>query len=310
MKPIQIELDYKFNTHPVIEMVQGTVAPFEIAIFDNYEEEKLSSATITINMLKADETFIALTSGINKVNNTINFISPKDFTRESGKGKIQVIIKGDEFEVYTWEIDVNIIPAAINDDNVPSENIIPIIEEIQSKINETLELKKVLDQWISDNQNLTDVQNRLTISERDISVLKEKTTTNINKISGIEGTVNNLTSDLGTTSQKANQTEIDLNSFKNLFNGGIGDMEAWFVIPTSSGEKIIIESKRVSSVPVGSAGTYYPDHMSRIRTCFVTAHTGGTAEVGVVNNRDSVQIKHNASNTINVMLLMIGTGEK
>lgn len=306
MKPIQIELDYKFNTHPVIEMVQGTVAPFEIAIFDNFEEEKLSSATITINMLKADETFIALTSGINKVNNTINFISPKDFTRESGKGKIQVIIKGDEFEVYTWEIDVNIIPAVINDDNVPSENIITIVEEIQAKINEALELKNVLDQWIKENGSISGINDRIGANEREISTLKIDNDNNKRNISenssGVESNTNKINENKIKIEENSKQI-TSLNDVNSKYSYRISDSLSIVEIPIKD-KIMVIETNKLSIPSTGSTITV--GSMSSINTVQATPHANNPFGTSVVITGNKFVVKHSYNGSIYMSLLIIG----
>lgn len=306
MKPIQIELDYKFNTHPIIEMVQGTVAPFEIAIFDNYEEEKLSSATITINMLKADETFIALTSGINKVNNIINFISPKDFTRESGKGKIQVIIKDSNFEVYTWEIDVDIIPAVINEDIVPSENIIPIIEEIQSKINETLELKNTLDQWIKENSEIFNINDKVLANEKNISTLKIANDTNKTDISSIFSKIVTNINDINQNKSDIEENSNQIQALKEINAKFSCNTEEWLLkaeIPFGN-KTLVIESNKLSVPQNGSTITV--GSMSSIFAVHPTAYATNPWAVGVTISGKTFTVKHSYNGSLNMLFLIIG----
>lgn len=261
MKPIELKIDYRFNIHNDIKMIQGDVLPFEAIVTDNYEEINLQGVTVAINMLKSDDTFIIQTSGIIIEGNKIKFSNIKDFTRESGTGKIQIIIKNGSYEKFTFEIKVDIIPAAINEDDVPSENIIPAVEELNNTINLAQATKTELDEWVKNNQEVINLQNR--VNELGIKVtknIKDISTLNTN-ISNINNEITQIKKDASTLSDKVNNQQTSLDSiitditniqeFNRKFTSGGTASKGWIETPLGDGRVWVKEFGRYSAANGG-----------------------------------------------------------
>lgn len=261
MNPIEINIDYKYPKIEQIELVQGDVKPFEIILTDNYEEVNLQGSSVAINMLKADDTFIIQTTGFVVDKNKIKFTNPKDFTRESGIAKMQVIIKDSSYENYTWEIKAKIIPAVISEDSIPSENIIPAVEELDNSIQLAIETKDILDEWVKNNQEVINLQER--VNDLETKVTKNTTDiSNANKnISDINTEITQIKKNATDLSSKVTQQGESLSSiisdistiqeFNRKFASGGTASKGWMEMPLADGRIWVKEFGRYSAANGG-----------------------------------------------------------
>lgn len=134
MKPILIRLDLKTNNYSEIELKQGCQDTLIATITDGGEVCDLTGEVISIEMLKADETFIIQSTDISVKGNVITVKLNKDITRVSGKGKLQIRMTKDNVVSGSWVVDLRIKEGAIDNSIGESGNIVTIKEELDKSI--------------------------------------------------------------------------------------------------------------------------------------------------------------------------------
>lgn len=134
MKPLEINLDLKINNYTELEMMQGYTYPLIATISDLGESVDLTGQVVSVEMLKADKTFIIQNNDISILNNKITINLNKDFTRVNGQGKLQIkLTKGTEI-TGSWVVNCNIRESAINQALGESGNIVTIKESLDNSI--------------------------------------------------------------------------------------------------------------------------------------------------------------------------------
>lgn len=115
VKPIKLNLDFKIDTKDLLNLMQGYDYTLECFMHDDGEEFLIDSATIQVQLLKADNTHTIQVRNIKKQRNKITIDIGKEFTNLAGFGKLQVIAIERGITFGSWVIDVDIKPCAIHE---------------------------------------------------------------------------------------------------------------------------------------------------------------------------------------------------
>ena len=134
MKPILINLDLKNNSYEEIELKQGCQDTLIATITDLGEVCDLTGQVLSVEMLKADNTFIIQSTDITVLNNKVTVTLNKDLTRVAGKGKLQIRMTKNGVVSGSWVVDVKIRKGAIDGNIGESGNIVTIKEELDKSI--------------------------------------------------------------------------------------------------------------------------------------------------------------------------------
>lgn len=135
MKPLLINLDLKTNNYSELELKQGCDDTVIATITDLGEVCDLTGQVVTVEMLKADKTFIIQNNDITVLNNKITIKLNKDFTRVFGKAKLQIKLTKATEIMGSWVVDCWVREGAINQAIGESGNIVTIIETLENNIN-------------------------------------------------------------------------------------------------------------------------------------------------------------------------------
>lgn len=139
MKPLLINLDLKTNNYAELELKQGCDDTVIATITDLGEVVDLAGQVVTVEMLKADKTFIIQSNNIGVLGNKITIKLNKDFTRVFGKAKLQIKLTKATEIMGSWVVDCWIREGAINQAIGESGNVVTIIETLENNINLAVE---------------------------------------------------------------------------------------------------------------------------------------------------------------------------
>jgi len=155
MQTILIGLDTRINNYASVDLMQGYNYTLEAHITDNYKDMDLTGVTVQLQMQKPDKKFIIQTENIVIEGNKIKATLDKDFTREDGQAKLQVVLLKDNFTFGSWVVKAKIKPSAINDNDGQSDNKVTITEALVNKISEAENTKVELDKSIANGDVAT-----------------------------------------------------------------------------------------------------------------------------------------------------------
>lgn len=141
MKPILINLDLKIDNYNEIELKQGCNDVIVAIISDLGESCDLTGQVISVEMLKADKTFIIQSNDIVVNNNNITIKLHKDFTRASGNAKLQIKMVKDNVTGASWVVNCIVRKSAIDQSIGESKNVITIKEDIDASITRAIDEK-------------------------------------------------------------------------------------------------------------------------------------------------------------------------
>ena len=143
MKPFKINLDYQRDCYEEITVSMLDTVKLECTIMDNWEVADLTGATIQMQIGKPDGRFVIQTSGITTVGNIVNITLDSQATVVESKEKptelTLVITKGGERKGF-WIIKLKVKRTAIVD-KVESRTEVPVLKELEDKVNEGAALK-------------------------------------------------------------------------------------------------------------------------------------------------------------------------
>jgi len=194
MQTILIGLDTIINNYASVDLMQGYNYTLEAHITDNYKDMDLTGVTVQLQMQKPDKKFIIQTENIIIEGNKIKATLDKDFTREDGQAKLQVVLFKDNFTFGSWVVKAKIKPSAINDNDGQSKNKVTITEALVNKINEAENTKIELDKSIANGDVATIKGNIDNIKDVEIPKINEQLETKAKKeeVQSVQQQVNNL----------------------------------------------------------------------------------------------------------------------
>lgn len=135
---ITINLDTSKENYLLEKCKQNDDLTLEAFIFENGAKKTLANTAITINILKPDGTFVAgsVNVGTQVTDNKITYPITRQATVVPGKAKIDItIVENTNKNNSTFEFDL-IIKPLVTANAIASTNSVPIIQELQDKINE------------------------------------------------------------------------------------------------------------------------------------------------------------------------------
>lgn len=150
MKPLQLNLDIKNNSYEELTLMQGYTYPLEATLTDGGQAFDLTGHTVTLELLKADNTFIIQSETITTSGNVVKVaMIETDFTRASGTGKLQVVARKGGLITGSWVVNVRIKEGAIVKAVGESKDIITIKETIDNTVQKAIEENKKTEQLIA-----------------------------------------------------------------------------------------------------------------------------------------------------------------
>ena len=135
---ITVNLDTSKENYLLEKCKQNDDLTLEAFIFENGAKKSLANTAITINVLKPDGTFVAgsVNVGTQVTDNKITYPITRQATVVPGKAKIDItIVENTNKNNSTFEFDL-IIKPLVTANAIASTNTVPIIQELQDKINE------------------------------------------------------------------------------------------------------------------------------------------------------------------------------
>ena len=135
---ITVNLDTSKENYLLEKCKQNDDLTLEAFIFENGAKKSLANTAITINVLKPDGTFVAgsVNVGTQVTDNKITYPIDRQATVVPGKAKIDItIVENTNKNNSTFEFDL-IIKPLVTANAIASTNTVPIIQELQDKINE------------------------------------------------------------------------------------------------------------------------------------------------------------------------------
>ncbi|WP_195430880.1 hypothetical protein [Clostridium sp. D46t1_190503_E9] len=227
---LKVDLDTSKESYILPKCKQNDDLLLEANIYENGTEKSLTNAIITIQALKADNTYIIQNTDIIIENNKIKASLDRDFTRVAGKTKIEIVLIESSKQNTTSSFELEVIGSVIKG-SVESGNTVTILEELQDKIVEAGTVKGEAEQLIQNggaatkgdiqkvNASLEENKNSITQLQKDIG-----TTANIAELI----TANNeATQKISELDSKLAQVGNISNTIKNVedakedFNGKI-----------------------------------------------------------------------------------------
>lgn len=328
MKPLLINLDLKNNNYEDIELKQGCQDTLIATITDLGEVCDLTGQVISVEMLKADSTFIIQSNDITVTGNKVTIKLNKDFTRVKGKAKLQIKMTKDGIVNGSWVVIAWVRPSAINDNIGQSENIVTIKEEldksiVQAKVenDKTQDLitnggaatkGQVADIRASLEDNVQEI-NRLDITKVDRQVVTEEIAKAQLQAGSVDAT--NFVVNTDINNMRRNVGNINVTQGKNLFNkdsitmnkllktdGTLYDQTGWSVsafIPVLP--LITISIKYLKCIcqydknKIFIAGTYLSQATEGVYTVALNPKTE-FIKIGFMNGREFInQVEYNST---------------
>lgn len=144
---ISINLDTAKENYLVAKCKQNDDLTLEAYIYENGAELDLTNRIITVQALKADNTYIIQNTDINKENNKIIANLVRDFSRVPGTTKIEIVLvesskQNTTFSFYL-EVSASVIKGAVE-----SSNTVTVLEALDNKIIEAIQVKEDTEQLI------------------------------------------------------------------------------------------------------------------------------------------------------------------
>lgn len=145
---ISINLDTSKENYLVSKCKQNDDLTLEGFIFENGEALDLSNKEITIQALKADNTYIIQNTDITKSNNNFTANLVKDFSRVTGTTKIEIVLTESSKQNTTFSFYLEVVGSVIRG-AIESSNIVTILEELQAKIDKACQIRDETEQLIT-----------------------------------------------------------------------------------------------------------------------------------------------------------------
>lgn len=144
---ISINLDTSKENYLVSKCKQNDDLVLEAFIYDKGLELDLNNKEITIQALKADNTYIIQNTDIVKENNKITANLVKDFTRVPGETKIEIVLVASSKQNTTFSFTLEVIGSVIRR-AVQSSNTATILEDLDNKIIEARQVKQETEELV------------------------------------------------------------------------------------------------------------------------------------------------------------------
>lgn len=289
--------------------MQNYSLPIQLELYDNGEKLDSSSYSVQVDMLKSDETFIIQSTGITKNKNVVTFTADKFFTSIEGQAKMQILLKKTGEVTGTFVIVWDISPGAISEEYIESTSGITIKQELDASVTKA-------EDFINKNSNIVNNLPQINTNKGDIGKLKTDLGTTNNNVTSNRNAI--ADSNKVITSNKAlfdklktdfglevTKTDNFIKSLVGVFGTTSDDMYFSLKIPTVTGVMVVEGGRQY--VESGNTGvTITPKVCKKVRVALATPNTSGYAQIGVLNNRSNIVVKHSGSDGMNVMYLVIG----
>lgn len=132
MRVFNINADLYHQNYFALECKQGDDITLNINILENGVASDLTGATLSFNLVKADNTIVNVTrSNITTTGNTVTIMCPTDCTRAVGVARAELVMVQASKQTTSFDIAINVLPSVIQGQAV-SQNVATIIEEIKT----------------------------------------------------------------------------------------------------------------------------------------------------------------------------------
>lgn len=175
---ISINLDTSKENYLVSKCKQNDDLVLEAFIHDKGLELDLTNKEITIQALKADNTYIIQNTDIVKENNKIIANLVKDFTRVPGETKIEIVLVESSKQNTTFSFTLEVIGSVIRR-AVQSSNTATILEALDNKIIEARQVKQETEELVQSGGAATKGE------VQEINAHLEQNKNNLQKIYGL-----------------------------------------------------------------------------------------------------------------------------
>lgn len=145
---ISINLDTSKENYLVAKCKQNDDLVLEANIYENGLALDLTNKIITVQALKADNTYIIQNTDIVKENNKIIANLVRDFSRVPGTTKIEIVLVESGKQNTTFSFYLEVIRSAI-DGAIESSNTVTIIENLKGIVVEAVEVRDDIEQLIA-----------------------------------------------------------------------------------------------------------------------------------------------------------------
>ena len=221
MKLNKFTIDIDRDNFISLDIMQYYTLPLQVNFLQNSTLLELDNYDVSVELLKADNTFILQDNNIEKVEDkngdltNVAILVNENFTKVPGDAKIQIILTSKDKKEVTgsWQINVNVVKGVLADNNGVSKNVFNSLEELKNEIkNAENEIKKV-------EQSKNSLTTLLNDTNKQLNDLTKNTETKVNSISNnAETKVNNLSNQVETIIKENNviPTSEYQNNFKNF----------------------------------------------------------------------------------------------
>lgn len=151
---ISISLDTCKENYLVAKCKQNDDLKLEAFIYENGLPLDLTNKEISIQALKADNTYIIQNTNIVKEKNKILAELDRDFTRVEGKTLIEIVLTESSKQNTTFSFTLDVVGSVIKG-AVESSNTVTIIEALENKIVEAGAVKEETEQLITSGNAAT-----------------------------------------------------------------------------------------------------------------------------------------------------------
>ena len=145
---IIVNLDTSKENYIFAKCKQNDDLTLEAFIYENGEPLDLTNKEITIQALKADNTYIIQNTDITKSNNNFTANLVKDFSRVTGTTKIEIVLTESSKQNTTFSFCLEVVGSVIRG-AVQSSNTVTILEELDNKIVEAGQVRDETEQLIT-----------------------------------------------------------------------------------------------------------------------------------------------------------------
>lgn len=174
---ISINLDTSKENYLVSKCKQNDDLTLEGFIFENGEALDLSNKEITIQALKADNTYIIQNTDITKSNNNFTANLVKDFSRVTGTTKIEIVLTESSKQNTTFSFCLEVVGSVIRG-AVQSSDSVTALEKMQEAVSEIGRINQ---------ETQTLVNNAGAASKEEVNKINESLKQNKNNLQKIYG---------------------------------------------------------------------------------------------------------------------------
>jgi hypothetical protein len=137
MRYIKTKLDINKQNYIKLDCMQNDDISLEVTLLENGVAYPVKNNVITLNWLKADNTFIVISgSRITISNNVVTINLLKDCTRVVGESRFELVIKDSASkQVSTFPFSIDVVGSVLGTSE-SSKNVVTVIEELDKTLDE------------------------------------------------------------------------------------------------------------------------------------------------------------------------------